>query len=77
MRDRRWSTPLTNNPLPSVFRRQLLPALATLSLGIAAATLARRVPDPDRFFSLAAALLLIAGLSWTLTSLVRVWAARG
>jgi hypothetical protein len=68
---------LTNDPLPSLIRRQLLPALATLILGVAAASLARHVPDPLRFYSLAAALLLIAGLSWTLTSLVRLWAARG
>ena len=65
------------DPIPRLVVRQLLPALATLLLGVAAASMAGRIPDPSRLFSFAAAMLLIGGMAWSMTSIVRLWAARG
>ncbi len=66
-----------NAPLkpPSLkhLRRHLLGGSLTLMAGLGMALAADAVPGGN-FAKLAAALVLIAGLSWTLVTLVRLWA---
>jgi hypothetical protein len=57
-------------------RRDLKLSSATLLLGLFAAILVDRIPGANRVWSLIAALLLIAGISWTLVTLVRLWSLK-
>ncbi len=54
-------------------KRQLLSGSLTLILGVGLAMSADRLPG-GQIDKLAAALLLIAGMAWTLVTLVRLWA---
>jgi hypothetical protein len=65
-------TPLNSRTV----RRHLYLAIATLLLGVAAAVVADRAHGPGRGLSLAAALLLIVGIAWTLVGIVRLWTGR-
>ncbi len=56
-------------------RRHLLSGSLTLVVGLGMALAADTVPAGN-VAKLAAALVLIAGLSWTLVTLVRLWAFR-
>jgi hypothetical protein len=54
--------------------RQLVLAVAITVAGVVAAMRAERLPGSGRLLSLAAALLLIVGISWALVSAVRLLA---
>jgi hypothetical protein len=72
--------PETGKPKPlnsKTVKRHLLLAVATLLLGVAAAVVADRVHARGSGLSLAAALLLILGITWTLVGIVRLWTGRG
>lgn len=60
-------------PTLSGLKRHLLGGSITLALGLFAAMAADRLQSSNRLDQLIAALLLIAGISWTLVTLVRLW----
>lgn len=63
-------------PTLGTLKRHLLGGSITLALGLFAAMAADRLQSSNRIDQLIAALLLIAGISWTLVTLVRLWSFR-
>jgi hypothetical protein len=60
-------------PTLGALKRHLIGGAITLALGLFAAMAADRMQSSNRIDQLIAALLLIAGISWTLVTLVRLW----
>lgn len=63
-------------PTLSGLKRHLLGGSITLALGLIAALAADRLQSSNRIDQFIAALLLIAGISWTLVTLVRIWSLK-
>lgn len=68
-------TPIKRLSLP-VVKRHLLISSIILGLGVIAAIIADHRQAANRLDQFIAALLLIAGISWTLVTLVRLWSYR-
>ena len=69
-------TPPPTPPSVRDLRRHLALAVAALFLGLIAALAADHDRSGDRLGQFIAALLMIAGICWTLVTLVRLWAAK-